>query len=312
MIDPLYDLAAKLKQRIRDHEQTLASNEYRTRVSLIDPVLQMLGWDVADPDLVTLEYETLAAHRVDYALLPAPGSAPVALLEAKRLGESLDNHTNQALGYSVQSGVSYVGITNGDRWILYDALQAAPLDDRVLMNVSLSQTPLPAFCLHMLALWRPNVSAPLLTQPLTPLATVQNEAEPAETLPAQPAPADRGWIGLSLDDLRPGNQAPPPKVIRFPDGAEYAMSAWRHIIVKTAQWLVETGRIDRASLPASQIGTKRLLTSVVPQEDRRHYEEIAAGAYVYVNLSGANSIRGARQLMIDAGQPVDAIRVFPE
>ena len=98
--------------------------------------------------------------------MPAPGSAPVVLLEAKRLGESLDDHIqSSALGYSVQSGVSYVGITNGDRWILYDALQAAPLDDRVRLNVSLSQTPLPAFCLHMLTLWRPNASAPHFDPP---------------------------------------------------------------------------------------------------------------------------------------------------
>ena len=49
LLDDLVTAIQTVQQRIRDHGTSLSQNEYRTRISLIDPVLNALEWDVSDP-----------------------------------------------------------------------------------------------------------------------------------------------------------------------------------------------------------------------------------------------------------------------
>ena len=53
LLDELVDVIQTIQDRIRDHGASLRENETRTRMALIDPLLQALGWDTADPGLVT-------------------------------------------------------------------------------------------------------------------------------------------------------------------------------------------------------------------------------------------------------------------
>ena len=89
LLDPLISVIEKLQQRIRDHGDALRQNEYRTRIALIDPLLQALGWDVSDPTVVMPEYD-VNGKRADYALLNV--GQVVVFLEAKRLEENLSSH----------------------------------------------------------------------------------------------------------------------------------------------------------------------------------------------------------------------------
>ena len=94
-LDDLVHVIETLQQRIKDHGDSLRQNETRTRMALIDPLLQALGWDVADPGLVTPEYSA-GNGRADYALLGGNGN-PAAFIEAKHFGEPLERpqHTEQ-------------------------------------------------------------------------------------------------------------------------------------------------------------------------------------------------------------------------
>ena len=56
-LDDLVSVIETLKERLQTHRQDLEANETRTRMALIDPLLQALGWDTADPALVLPEYE---------------------------------------------------------------------------------------------------------------------------------------------------------------------------------------------------------------------------------------------------------------
>ena len=47
MLDDLVGVIETLKARIQSHRQDLQANEIRTRMALIDPLLQVLGWDTA-------------------------------------------------------------------------------------------------------------------------------------------------------------------------------------------------------------------------------------------------------------------------
>ena len=121
MLDHLVEAIETLKERISTHQATLSVYEARTRVALINPLLQVLGWDTADPAVVMAEFSLLKG-RADYALLATNGK-PVAVLEAKRLGEGLETHNSQMINYALQEGVDFAGLTDGDQWHIYDLIQ---------------------------------------------------------------------------------------------------------------------------------------------------------------------------------------------
>ena len=142
-IDALVRAIESLQERIRNDGDTIGSNEIRTRTALVDPLLTALGWDTTDPAMVIPEYAA-GGGTADYALLkttPDDGSPVIAFVEAKRLHEPLEPHRPQMLNYANMSGVKYAGLTNGDRWELYEVFKEAPLHERRLVDVSLRREP---------------------------------------------------------------------------------------------------------------------------------------------------------------------------
>ncbi len=137
-LDALVRVIESLKERIKRDHETIGSNEIRTRTALIDPLLNALGWDTTNPAMVIPEYAA-GDGVADYALLKVTqggNTQPIAFIEAKRMNEDLRAHRAQMLTYSNMTGVKYAGLTNGDRWELYDVFKEAPLEDRRIINVS--------------------------------------------------------------------------------------------------------------------------------------------------------------------------------
>ncbi len=52
MLDDLVQTIETLKQRVKDHRSDIENYESRTRVTLIDPLLCALGWDVSDGNYI--------------------------------------------------------------------------------------------------------------------------------------------------------------------------------------------------------------------------------------------------------------------
>ena len=73
-----------VRSRAQIHGIHVSENETRTRYAFIDPVLSALGWNLADPTQVKLEFE-IEGGKVDYALFKAELELPAILVEAKRL-----------------------------------------------------------------------------------------------------------------------------------------------------------------------------------------------------------------------------------
>ncbi len=86
MLDDLVQTIEVLRERVSRYSSDLSKNEIRTRAVLIDPMLKALGWDAADPVVVTVEYE-VPPGRADYGLRRGLDNAPVILIEAKKLNE---------------------------------------------------------------------------------------------------------------------------------------------------------------------------------------------------------------------------------
>ena len=111
MLDDLVQTIETLKQRIKDHRDHIQNYESRTRVTLIDPLLRALGWDVSDPSIVRIEHN-VDAGRPDYALL-GMNTQPVLFVEAKKLAENA-SPVAQIVSYVVTENIqnkTNVGIT---------------------------------------------------------------------------------------------------------------------------------------------------------------------------------------------------------
>ena len=158
-LDALVRAIESLQERIRNDGETIGSNEIRTRTALVDPLLTALGWDTTDPAMVIPEYAA-GGGTADYALLkvaPDGGSPVIAFVEAKRLHEPLEPHRAQMLTYANMSGVKHAGLTNGDRWELYEVFKEAPLDERRILDVSIRWEPAFDCAVKLIVLQWPNL-----------------------------------------------------------------------------------------------------------------------------------------------------------
>ncbi len=284
MLDDLVNVIETIRQRIREHRTDLAANETRTRMALVDPLLTALGWDTSDPALVTPEYP-VSSGKADYGLLNL-GPTPSAFIEAKRLDASLEDHREQMTRYSNIAGVKYAGLTNGDRWELYDVFTPASLDQRRIMNVSILANPAHESALNMLLLWRPNLQSGTLVWPKEPvfgLETSRMTHEAVTTSEPRREPVMDASDGVPLPDLNvPHNSYLGRISVRFPEKPDRWNSSvmvgntWPDLLSAVVGWLyatnrlqdVEDSRFKRATKLANRGSAReRLLRKPDPIED---------------------------------------------
>jgi predicted transport protein len=122
-------------QLVRQHGKGM--KEYPTRTIFIDPLLQALNWDVRDPDEVELEYPTVDARSVDYAM--KINRKVVLLLEAKQLDDPLDDvkSITQVVGYAANDGIEWCVLTNGVRYKVYRTSERASAPEKLMFEASI-------------------------------------------------------------------------------------------------------------------------------------------------------------------------------
>ena len=241
MLDDLLDAIALVNLRIQNHRQDLQANETRTRVALIDPLLKALGWDTSDPRIVTPEYD-VSGKRADYALLGDDGT-PIIFLEAKKLGEPLSNNRSQILAYASELGIKYPALTNGNEWEVYDNSQFVPVEDRRILNVSVTSDPPSKCALELLLLWRSNLVSGRHTEASIPIFRGTTEG-PNDTGPEVPP---NGWVPLGV--FHPSSGSKPPRRIGFPDGEKREIQFWKSVLTEVAEWLIRIGALTSEKCP---------------------------------------------------------------
>lgn len=107
-------------QKIKDQIPT----EEATKMSLIVPFFQMLGYDVFNPDEFFPEFTAdigiKKGEKVDYAIMK--DGVPVILIECKWCGESLNKHSSQLFRYFGTSTAKFGILTNGLDYKFYTDL----------------------------------------------------------------------------------------------------------------------------------------------------------------------------------------------
>ncbi|MEW5883376.1 MAG: hypothetical protein AB1725_04030 [Armatimonadota bacterium] len=111
-------------------------SEADTETRAIEPVLHALGykqWEYSKRPAST------GGYFPDYVILPT--GKHMWVLEAKAWGESLETKADQAVNYANNDGSEWAVITNGKRWILYEATRKAPIHDKVVEAIDILDDP---------------------------------------------------------------------------------------------------------------------------------------------------------------------------
>ena len=270
-LDDLYELVGELERRIADEGAALRQSEALTRYALVDPLLRALGWDTADAKSVAPEYRS-AAGVADYALFSDSGQPPAVIIEAKKLGEPLDDRVAlQSLNYCNLVGTPYFALTDGKTWKIYATFEQAPLADRLIVEFAIGDMNAVEACIKALALWRRSVdagnvrtSSPMLRGGQGGVARVADAVVADE---AAPKPAPKPAAPAPKPDTPAPQVAPPakqstpvsdragasdwtplseykaqylqiPVAMMFPDGAEMKIRFQREIIIEATRWLI--------------------------------------------------------------------------
>jgi len=141
--DSVLDAIETLTARIRDYSARPGRvNESNTIRALVTPMLEALGWDVADLNEVQSEYRHQTGDNpVDYALFV--DRTPSLFIEAKALDEKLDDRKwiVQTLNYANACNVAWAVLTNGAEWRVYNVHARAEAEDKLFYSVELSELP---------------------------------------------------------------------------------------------------------------------------------------------------------------------------
>ena len=127
----LTDITGRLRQGRFPNEQAISQG-------IVLRVLQELGWDTWDTNIIWPEYQT-GEGRVDFALCH-PASKPAVFIEVKQPGKAEDA-VRQALEYAFHAGVPFVVLTDGKTWSFYLPAEQGSYEDRRVYKLDLFERP---------------------------------------------------------------------------------------------------------------------------------------------------------------------------
>ncbi|WP_223648731.1 hypothetical protein [Hymenobacter psoromatis] len=265
---PLAALVAALANVCHQAEQNhalLSKNEAATRAALIDPVLRALGWDTADVRMVEPERTVENKQSLDY-VLKGPAGAIQSVVEAKKLGESLDKlgHVGALIGYAFSLKPVSFFITDGLNWHCYSPghshyeptstieLRADQLLPAALQLLQLLDA---AHSGHGLRTAPTIASAPGAAFALS-VAKVQSRQVSNTSAPI----LSKKYYPLAVDLTDPAKQLGKPQWLRLPDGQEHALNTWKDILIKAADLVLHSQNKLTIPLP-DKAGKKTVLLS---------------------------------------------------
>ena len=326
MLEDLIGTIQTLRDRIKEHRSYFgeAAPEVRTRVSLIDPLLQALEWDVGDPNMVEIEPK-VANGRADYGLR-SPVGAPLLLLEAKKLADTKAPY-KQIASYVVGENlkgtnkIRYCATTNGSRWQVFDVFAQEPV-----LDVSLERDDPWRCALKLLALWQVTLREGTVVEPVRDLASASSGERPSDSgrepwkdsagLLPNPGPlsaAESGdWTPLDSKQLSLTN-TPGPREMRFPDDSRSETGSWRDVLIFTANWLYEEGLLTKGEMPFT-VGGRWLGVSLDGRrpdgkEFGRSLPVGQTGIKLEGQLSAKNTVRFAIELLKRYGKVPSEVRL---
>ena len=111
-------------------------NEAAISHGVVTPILNALGWDIADPRQLVPEYAN-AGGRVDFALIGL-GRRPAVFIEVKAVGKTASGD-RQLFEYAFHEGVPLCVLTDGREWSFYVPSGHGSYEERRVYLLQLDQ-----------------------------------------------------------------------------------------------------------------------------------------------------------------------------
>jgi hypothetical protein len=219
---------------------------------------------------------------------------PHVFVGAKSLGKS--ENLSQHITYCVTEGVPFFVTTDGVKWEIYDTCKRVALANMKVVEWDLLSMQEGEVARNALALWR---SAPIGAAAPPSILGRTSPERPHQLPPGTP---------LTQITVSKG-KAPAFSQLVFPDGSSYQIKVWRHLLVHTADWLLQTGKLSQANCPLSA-GRKRNLVNDVPQHPggRKFIDPVKVGQFwLESNYSARGAHRMAIRLLKQCGVNADTV-----
>jgi len=136
---PIDDYIQHAESLIKKHP---TMSELNTISTLIEPLLEVLGWNTRDPDEVQRGYPIRIGEKTEYVDIAVKiNNRPVVFIEAKTVDTSLHDHlAEQPIKYANAEGVSWCVLTNGREWRLYNAFwKIKGIEQKMLFKLSIDE-----------------------------------------------------------------------------------------------------------------------------------------------------------------------------
>lgn len=288
----MWEVVKTLRKRIREHGSEL-QHETRTRQVLVDPLLRALGWDVADPEQVTLEFLVRVADGIGYAdyALRVDGDIKV-IVETKSFNTELDLKVlRQGLNYCQKGDIPYLATTNGIQWNIYETR-----GEKLSSSFDVEKDSVTEVCKKALDL--PTLAAEQVTVELESPDPQSTPLPKTITIPTD----DADWqpFPAAIWDMESKLHA-----IRFPDGSRKDINYWREAVQEIAGWLIDAGLFDYKQLPIKSgktgIGKKVFI-------DRERFDGADPVKDLFVRSD--NNLESTVRMIEDMGQAPDQFKIL--
>ena len=129
----------KLADKVKKNKDSVNTEE-ATKTSFILPLLNILGFDIFDPNIVIPEFTAdigkKKGEKVDYAIVI--NEKPIILIEAKAHTEKLDRHKTQLERYFTVTDSKFAILTNGIEYLFYsDLAKPNVMDEKPFLSINM-------------------------------------------------------------------------------------------------------------------------------------------------------------------------------
>jgi len=338
------EVLTPLVEKIKKFRDLYTKNEMAVRDQIINPILRHLGWNPENPEEVQPNLFTEGGVP-DYALLK--NGKKILFIEAKNL--SIDIRQKKVLqqlaNYSLNEGAKYGVLTNGVVWILVKTFEeGTTLKERIIWEADLEKEELPNVYRKILTLSKTNIEN---VEVLVKKAQILDEIwqsllnEPKEIIkglmPMVKSIISQGYKDYQFEDgeieslleekikeIIPGQseeEALPevtvesvsrkegtPRKMKLGDKV-FELRYSYEILVNTANWLINVGKIKASDCPVQIVRGKRYLINNQPKHesgsDFHAPKQLSNGLWIETNYSTNECIKQAKSLLKKFGVPLE-------
>jgi hypothetical protein len=339
----LQELLPTLLGKIRSYRDRYEKSEANVRAQLVDPVLKAIGWNIENPEDVSVNPSTEEGIP-DYALLK--GGKPVLMVEAKKLAEDVKAHIRQLAKYCFSEGTEYGLLTNGATWVLFKSFQAGTaVSERVVWTTDLENEEIEAVIRKLRTVSKNDVER--LEVLVKKMQVLEEVFDALGDEPREMAKRLLGWAreiiaeayagydfsdaeiedflherlkiildtraseGSTTSESESFPSAPGHRKMQLKDKS-YDIKFDYEILLNVANWLIETGKLTPAKCPIVS-GYKRYVIATQPKHKDgsrfRAPKQLSNGLWLETHWSAGRCVTLARDLLKNFGFLPETLRL---